>query len=470
MTMAELRARFRSLDRIAAPDVWADVEERSAAVAPKPLTAIGGPLIRFDLVRLPQYRRVRLLLALGLLVIALIALSLIFGGTRTPGPPRLVFSASPTGEGTTRVYAINPADATAVPIFEGSAQRVHVSPDGRHAFFAGVSNALSGLVMARTDGSARRALADPGEPEIGRVWESIWASDSHAVAWTSWRENQPTLMVADAEAGDARPIAVPPDPNPQLGWASDSVHIAWVGSTACDSTNARITSIVDSVAGRVLALRQDLDGHGLPVWAHHGGRLAGLVAPPDPNSSPGTVTCGVRMGPPQLEIWDIASDTIRAIPLDVYVGNIAWSADDRAIWAISDVSGRARSLWRIDVETGGISEVARLEDALMVVWAHDPTRLAWTVPAAGAGDVADLWSIDLPGGRPHRIARNVGQSGPDGWPKWSPTDEWIAFHRGPYDVQPGGWHGSIWVVRPDGSDERLLVDARSGVDLINVDW
>jgi hypothetical protein len=84
--------------------------------------------------------------------------------------------------------------------------------------------------------------------------------------------------------------------------------------------------------------------------------------------------------------------------------------------------------------------------------------------------VADLWTIELPNGLPRRIARDIARPGPDGWPKWSPTDEWIAFYRGPWDGLPDGFHGSIWIVRSDGSDEHVLVDARSSVNLFEVDW
>ena len=468
MTMSELHARFRSLDRIAAPDVWADVEERAAAAAPKPLATVGAPLVQLGRLRLPQDRSLRLLLAVALLVVALIVLALIGGSARTPGPPRLVFSSSLAGTG--RVYAIDPADGTLVPMFDGSAQRIHVSPDGSHAFFMVVSDAGASLVIARTDGSARRAFRDPGEPELGRVWESIWARDSHAVAWLSWRDSKPTLMIADAETGDPRSIEVPPDPDPQLSWGWDNVHIAWVEESGCESTNARITSIVDAAAGRTLELRQDLDVHGLPVWAHHSTRLAALVAPPDPEPGPG-ITCGVRMVPRRLEIWDIASDTIQAVPLDVEVdAAVAWSADDRSIWATSELLGRAKAVWRIDVATGSVTQVVRLEDVMTVAWANDATKLAWISRAAPGSEQSDLWTVDLPNGRPRRIAVDVQGSGPEGWPKWSPTAEWIAFHRGPLDSQPDGFHGSISIIRPDGSDERVLVDTRSGVDLSEVDW
>jgi hypothetical protein len=455
--MAELRARFRSLDRIAAPDVWADVEERSAAAAPEPLAPVGAPLVLLGRLR-PQDRTLRLLLVVALIVLALIVVALIGGSTRTPGPPRLVFSSSVAGAG--RVYAIDAAGGPAVPIYEGTAYRIHVSPDGSHVIFQGQSD--GGLMMSRTDGSARRALKDPGEPVLGRAWESIWAPDSHAAAWLSSRADRQALMIADAEVGDPRSIELALDPDPRLAWAPDSVHLALLGRTACESTTKRITSIVDTETGLVLPLGHDLNAHVGPVWSHHRSRLAGIVAGE-------TETC-IRMGRRQLAIWDIASDTIRSIPLDVEVIDLAWSPDDRTIWAISGDLGGPNDLRWIDVETGEMGKIAHLGDGIAAKWARGGTKVAWIELGAGSSDVADLWTIELPNGLPRRIARDIARPGPDGWPKWSPTDEWIAFYRGPWDGLPDGFHGSIWIVRSDGSDEHVLVDARSSVNLFEVDW
>jgi Tol biopolymer transport system component len=62
----------------------------------------------------------------------------------------------------------------------------------------------------------------------------------------------------------------------------------------------------------------------------------------------------------------------------------------------------------------------------------------------------DNWEIyvaNLDGGGLQRLTRNPAN---DGLPAWSPDGRYIAF----VSDREGGW--AVWVMRPDGSDQRLL--------------
>ena len=52
--MAELHDRFRSLDRVAVPDLWAEVEQRAVASVPEPLRVRLPAFGRRDAARVPR--------------------------------------------------------------------------------------------------------------------------------------------------------------------------------------------------------------------------------------------------------------------------------------------------------------------------------------------------------------------------------------------------------------------------------
>jgi hypothetical protein len=72
-----------------------------------------------------------------------------------------------------------------------------------------------------------------------------------------------------------------------------------------------------------------------------------------------------------------------------------------------------------------------------------PTPRPTTAPAPDLGKLAyvsggDIWVKVLPDGEPQRLTTD----GHNGAPRWSPSGEWLAFHKGE----------QTWLVRADGSD------------------
>lgn len=477
--MAELRDRFRALDRVTVPDLWTEIERLADTPAAPHGRVTGRPVWRgaaSDFGTTPSWWP-RLVLAAVLAALALTLLAIIIGRPpqplpQTPAAP-LIFQGYWDGPG--GVYAVSPDGGEPKLIFEAFGQRIHLSPDGRHAFFG---TPEGGVVIARTDESRSRVIPDSGQAEVGREFETVWAPDSHAVAWLSWRDSNPTLMVAVVEGddggavGEPLEIALPAGSDPHLVWSPDSIHVGVVEWGDCESADSKKLYVVDTTSGATIEIGDQLDAPAIPAFSHDGQRIAvrvatGAVVPaetPDPN----TIICAIRHGPPGIVVGDVATGSIRVAVEAVPGYNLAWSADDAAIlWMASDGS-LGLSIWGAAAGGGEPYEIADL-DAFDAVWSPGVTQLAFYRPDPKIEGELSLWVTDVDDPSPRLVATDVASSGSVIWPKWSPDGEWIAFTRGPFDLEFGRG-GSIWIVHPDGTGERELVDESFNLDLGDVDW
>ena len=157
-----------------------------------------------------------------------------------------------------------------------------MSPDGRYAFLeAAVTPTTNyfdpgyGLVLVRTDDSEIRVISDRANYQLGEYWESIWAPDSHAVAWISRADGQ--LKVLDVSGPEPKSIDVALGGEPHLVWSPDSVHLAYVSWANCLEGFEPQLYVVDTVAGDVEEVGVGLDLGSLPSWSHDGSRLAASV-------------------------------------------------------------------------------------------------------------------------------------------------------------------------------------------------
>ena len=168
--------------------------------------------------------------------------------------------------------------------------------------------------------------------------------------------------------------------------------------------------------------------------------------------------------------------------------NVAWSADDRGILSLIAPTSGGVEIVRAPTDGGALEWLARLAPNWPVssffdrgpVWSPDGSQLVWTALEDGPTETYSLWVMDLADREPRRIARDLlGYTHTVVQPLWSPDGAWIAFYRepssptyqysNPYGLGVGN-EGSIWIVRPDGSDERLVVDDSLGVDVGRADW
>jgi Tol biopolymer transport system component len=473
--MAELYDRFRSLDRIAVPDLWAEVEERAFAAVPKPLNRVRGRLIDVALPGLTRSTSFRLALVLGALILLLIAIALATAGRDRFTSP-LLFTTSAGGA----LYALDRAGADPQAIFEGNASNIQVSPDGQYVLFEGGG---PGPTLARTDGSNSRTFAEG-------AWTASWAPDSHAIAWVTGQGDQGTLMIADVDGGEPRRLPVPGRVEPHLSWSPDNVHLAYTGcepgdpDSLCQTTASML--IVDTISGE-LSEFGTLYPAKPPVWAHDGRHLAVAVWPGGVDPVPGGVIPGE--GPALVSVDAVTggvSTLMTATASNVI--SLAWSADDRRIVSLMAPFSGGVDIASVPTEGGAVERLAHHSVGWPVgsffdrgpAWSPGGSHLAWTELDDGSTETYSLWVMDLADGQLRRIAGDVlGYANSVVTPLWSSDGAWIAFYRKPssptyeYEwpyIQRVGGEGSIWIVRPDGSDERLVVDDSFGVDVGRADW
>lgn len=155
-------------------------------------------------------------------------------------------------------------------------------------------------------------------------------------------------------------------------------------------------------------------------------------------------------GMPQVMLMDVA--TVQSRPLKQEAGTMSFaprfSPDSR--WIVySREKGGNTDIWQMDVATGAeraLTETAAIEtspsfspDGRQIVFESDQsgTQQIYVMPADGSAE-------------PARISFGEGSYGT---PAWSPTGDLIAF------TKRNGDKFHIGVMRPDGSEEKLLTES-----------
>jgi len=241
----------------------------------------------------------------------------------------------------------------------------------------------------------------------------------------------------------------------------------------CPSVGPPGLYLVDVVNGTVQEVGDRLHVGGL-AWSSDGRRLAVSTVADDSGGSDSNCD---PTAPASLVTVDAASGRVEILAeLEGPAASLVWSRDGSSVDAVLDTVGAtgrgAFGLWRTPLDGGQPRLLTTVIGDTSPVWSPDLTRLAWL-------NEGSLWVLDLAGGDPVRLADSV--AGQPNWPKWSPDSSFIAFLRerpGP-EPEPGNSEfrqyvpepvSTLWVVRPDGTDERLLIDQTFGLDAESVDW
>jgi Tol biopolymer transport system component len=190
-----------------------------------------------------------------------------------------------------------------------------------------------------------------------------------------------------------------------------------------------------------------------PAWSSDGTRIAfglGRFFP-----------LGDGSGPARLALLDVTSRAVTVLTGDDANAELpSWSPDGTRI-VFRKATDSAASLHVLDVETR--TDNPLLQDFGSVsspAWSPDGNLILFTSDHGGDDD---LYTIDLVS---RHIERLTNTPGSDGHGAWSPNGEWIAFAsmRGGYKDEAalnlGRWRaaGDVYVMRPDGSDVRMLTE------------
>jgi Tol biopolymer transport system component len=185
-----------------------------------------------------------------------------------------------------------------------------------------------------------------------------------------------------------------------------------------------------------------------PVWSPDGGQLAVL--------DPSALATGQS-----LRILDAATlSTSKVYSFPAFSG-LAWSPNGR--W-IAATGGKA--VMRIDVATGEVIQIdapsGHLDSPRKVRWSPDSRLVAFIryngLRAGNCGLPScqvDVYVANADGSDPVRVNQTPGRAD---MPTWSPDGEWVAFR----DIGGGSAlvGEGIRVVRPDGTEERSVLEAR----------
>jgi len=228
--MSDLKERFRTLDRIPAPDLWTNIERREPA----------------DLSLGPSWGRIG---------VATLALVMAAAG---------VFVA-------VRAFVV------------GNGSRVVVSPppvakgNGEIAFVRGPRSAHPTIYVVRSDGKGLEKLASPG----AGAFDPAWSPDGTRIAFVAGAPLNIYVMKADG-SGIRRLSRCDPPPceDNQPAWSPDGRRLAFVRFGDIYVMNADGSSV------RRLTHAPTPLGDGQPAWSPDGTRIAFVVLREAPGNVP----------------------------------------------------------------------------------------------------------------------------------------------------------------------------------------
>jgi hypothetical protein len=465
--MDELRDRFAALERIAVPDLWSDIDRRTAdATAALPVHR----QVTWRTERAPH--RLSPMLVLPLLGLLLpLSLVLVMIGSRLPSFSTPVVP-SPTPSVSTERITVGPAPAgppqpggiayvtdgprrgivladpstgdtrpLTPPLIEmldrhgcadeadlGVRQSAFVqdmtwSPDGGALVFHLVvgqrevsdSRPSCGLFVVSSDGQTLQRVLPAPDWETPYDYSPAWAPDGSQIAVALGQ----SIAVVPLDGSDLVDLGRPCDGcRPTVfasigGWSPDASLIAaqFVDDGCCaDDTNYHI-AVVDAVTAEWTLLWSGTShegpggptGFGLLGWLHDGRVAAAL-------SKEGVFAA--RSDEPgewtQLPIPHSVVDPDGDPRLGL------WSPDQTRAAIMAD---RSPDGLRVrDLTTGRIDTIAAWTIAYPLAWSPDGEQLA---VVRGVARPRELWLIEAEGGNPRRLASTTGDRIPVAWqPVW----------------------------------------------------
>ena len=292
------------------------------------------------------------------------------------------------------------------PIWSRNSMQIgpSVSPDGARAVFFSEHDRLSldlfladlrtGLVIRKLATTAASAKFDSLQPLRSA---GAWSPDGRWFAFAAVRHGRAALLLADVGQGTGDREMVFPSVGQVLSptWSPDGKSIAF-SAIAGGWTDLYVT---DVASGSLRQLTDDAYADLQPAWSHDGRSIAFVTERFSTDLSTLTI------GRPQLAVIDVASNVARHVDLGSMAThfNPQWSVDDRALYFIGDVDGRANVL-RVDLPS---SEVRQLTNVSTGVSGITPTGPALSVSADGSAVAFTVYK----NGRPRLVVLDREQAG-----------------------------------------------------------
>lgn len=258
-----------------------------------------------------------------------------------------------------------------------------------------------------------------------------------------------------------------------------------------DSKAAIETSLLDGTGVRRLTLDKDRDGDGSvdkhnevdPVWSPDGSQIAFIS---DGGTSSGSESSGLES---RLFIMNADGTGARALAPSVrlearnsprhHSGNRppVWSPDGSWLAFVGrdeivdgdQAGGHRYVLYTVRPDGTDLTRVYQTQEYGLLQWSPDSSLLAFVAPESegdrdssavlytGRPDGTGVTRIgNVPVASPIHDSHNVYVSLIDHQTLWSPDGAWLAFARADQE-EPG-----VYVARPDGTDERLVVRGHGG--------
>lgn len=150
----------------------------------------------------------------------------------------------------------------------------------------------------------------------------------------------------------------------------------------------------------------------------------------------------------QIFMLDADGTTHQLTDLTGGASEPTWSPDGKEIAFVADFG-----IFVMDADGGNLRQLTAGDDGDRTPdWSPDGSRIAFS---RGPEESSAIWLVSMDGAET-RVTRSEWG---DSYPAWSPNGRWIAFVR--YEARHGGNlemnDSDLWLIRPDGSDERRVV-------------
>ncbi len=237
-----------------------------------------------------------------------------------------------------------------------------VSPDGQWVAFLSEMGFLDielHLANAQTGEVVRRLVKGTSlDPHFGSLRfinsAGTWSPDSRQFAFAALRGGSDVIAIIDVQTTRrTRELSIPDVhelANPH--WSPDgrSIVVSGVRGGIAD------LYVIDIASGSAQRLTEDRYAYFHPAYSPDGSTIAFVT-----DQGPGTNLEQLAYGGYTIGLRDVATGATRLLPIPQAGHNInpVWSRDGASLYYISDGQGIA-NIYRIQVETGAISQVTRI--------------------------------------------------------------------------------------------------------------